>query len=584
MRQAILTCENVTVEYNTGARAACGVSFTLYRGECLSLVGESGCGKTTLARAALGLLPPGTQVSGSIRVGDTEIVGASERVLRRLRGLVVGFVAQDPFEACNPLDRVEAHVAEAWRAHRLKPPTDTIAGALTALNIQNAPTMMRRYPHQWSGGMLQRATIAAAAAHHPLLIITDEPTSALDADLSDSTLVDLRKTGAAVLLVSHNIGVVARHADRVAVLYAGRIVEIADAETVLDYPRHPYTIALLNAVPCPGAGLPEALPGAPPSLIKVQAGCSFAPRCRHAKDTCHTQTPVLRGGVACPVLAPIGHEGDFAGQGGASKQQALSETSPLPNRSNRPEDHAPRAVPSLTITNEEFVVQARQVAKTYDKGAKSVHALIRASLQVKRGEIVGICGPSGCGKSTFLRLLATIEPPTAGEIYLGGELTTTGGDKRILSRLARSGYVMPIFQDPVGSLNRNWAIWRTVTEPLMAPHRTDRPSPSLRREIAEAELRDVGLSNVDIEAKPDELSVGQCQRVAIARALTARPALIIADEPTSALDASISASILHLLAAAAEAGTAIVMVSHDQLVLNALCHRVLTMTDGVLEA
>lgn len=584
MRSAILTYDNVTIEYNTGARAARGVSFTVHQGECLALVGESGCGKTTLARAALGLLPPGTQVSGSIRIGDIEIVGASARVLRQLRGLKAGFVAQDPFEACNPLDRVEAHVAEAWRAHRLSPMNGVILGAISALGIKSASAMLRRYPHQWSGGMLQRATIAAAAAHHPPLIITDEPTSALDADLADSMLDDLRKTGAAVLLVSHDIGVVARHADRVAVLYAGQIVEIAETETILNHPRHPYTIALLNAIPRLGAGLPVALPGAPPNLAATESGCSFAPRCRYAQEDCYTQTPVLQDGVACLVLTQSRREGGITEPRKASRRQVASGTTSPSVETNRRQRNTCVVALFSTSNHEELVVQARQVAKIYDKGAKSVFALVRASLRVKRGEIVGICGPSGCGKSTFLRLLATIELPTTGEVYLGGELATSGASKRIMSRLARRGYVMPIFQDPVGSLDRNWAIWRTITEPLMAPHRAGRPSLSQRREIAEAKLRQVGLANVDIRAKPDELSVGQCQRVAIARALTARPALIIADEPTSALDASVSAAILHLLAAAAEEGTAIVMVSHDQLVLNALCHRVLTMSDGVLEA
>ena len=579
MSRVVLAYSNVTVEYSTGVRASRDVSFSLREGECLALVGESGCGKTTLARAALGLLPPGTRVSGSIQVDGIEIVGASDRTLRRLRGLVIGFVAQDPFEACNPLDRVMIHVAEAWRAHRLRPPSGVIARILAALNIRDAPMMMRRYPHQWSGGMLQRATIAAAGAHHPPLIIADEPTSALDSDLADSTLADLRRTGATLLLVSHNLGQVARHADRVAVLYAGQIVEIATAEAVLNHPCHPYTIALLEALPRPGAGLPEALPGAPPNLSHVEAGCSFAPRCRHARDTCYTQTPVLHGGVACPVIAPRGREQDLPSLGKGSGQDVIPEPEPPASRSSRPA-HGAWAVPSLS---KRFVVEARRVSKIYDKGVGSVHALVSASLQVERGEIVGICGPSGCGKSTFLRLLSTIELPTTGQVYLGGELATVGGNRRISSRLARSGYVMPIFQDPMGSLDRNWAIWRTITEPLMAPHCKEHLSPSARREIARAKLHDVGLAQVSIEARPDELSVGQCQRVAIARALLAQPALLIADEPTSALDVSVSASILRLLAAVAERGTAIVVVSHDRLVLGALCHRILTMTAGVLE-
>ncbi len=568
MKSTILTFENVTVEYETGARAVRDVSLRLYRDECLALVGESGCGKTTLVRTALGILPPGTRVYGSIRVGDAEVLDAPGHTLRQLRGLVVGFVAQDPYKACNPLDRVGAHVAEAWRAHGLKPPQDAIRNALDALGIRHAATALRRYPHQWSGGMLQRATIAAAAAHHPPLIIADEPTSALDANLADSTLADLRRTGATVLLVSHDINVVTRHADRVAVLYAGRIVELAEAKDVLKHPRHPYTIALLNAIPRLGGGLPTALPGAPPDLTEVQAGCAFAPRCRYAQATCRTQTPILRNGVACPVLSSDRQETPPT----IRQTTAQHHAAPLVSR---------RARHTGGATAPACVVQARQVSKTYERGIRSVRALVRASLRVEAGEIVGICGPSGCGKSTLLRLLATIERPTTGEVYWGGELVAVGG-RRISTRRMRSGYVMPIFQDPVGSLDRRWPIWRTITEPLMAAHRASRPLPAQRREIAAARLHDVGLGNIDPAARPDELSVGQCQRVAIARALTAKPALIIADEPTSALDVSVSASILHLLAAAAEAGMAIVIVSHDQAVLDVLCHRVLTMIDGIL--
>jgi len=560
MNEPLLHYQDVMVTYATGAQAVRGVSFTLAAGECLALVGESGCGKTTLARAALGLLPAGAQVTGSIRLQGTQIVGASFQQLRQLRGLQVGLVAQDPFEACNPLDRVMRHVAEAWRAHGRRVPQQTIATALANLGIANAATRMTRYPHQWSGGMLQRATIAAAAVHQPPLIIADEPTSALDADLADTTLTMLRRTGAAILLVSHDIGVVARHADRVAVVYAGRIVEIADAQTVLRQPHHPYTVALLQAIPQSHTGLPVPLPGTPPDLKQPLPGCAFAPRCRHAESACHTTAPALVDGVACPVVVP-------------TRPLATPVADPICLKPG------PRARFAIRNSQSAFVAEARNVAKAYDRGRKSVNAVVTASLQVQPGEIVGIGGPSGCGKSTFLRLLATIEPPTAGTVYLNGVCIATGQTRRITHKLARSGYVMPIFQDPVGSLDRRWPIWRTITEPLTAKQRL---SPARRQALALEQLDAVGLAHLDLAARPNELSVGQCQRIAIGRALLARPALIVADEPTSALDASVSAAILHLLADIAAKGTAIVIVSHDQAMLQALCHRVLAMRDGVL--
>ena len=572
MNKAELSCSGLSVEYGNGIQAVRNVSFSVNPGECVALVGESGCGKTTISYASLGLLPSSAKVTGSIRVGDTEINTASPAMLRRLRGRCIGFVVQDPFEACNPLDRVERHVAEAWSAHGEKPPRNQILNSLARLAIRDTKAMMRRFPHQWSGGMLQRATIAAAAAHKPPLIIADEPTSALDVDLADETLAALRHAGTAILLISHDIDMVARHADRVAVVYAGHIVEMADARMLLKHPRHPYTIALLNAVPRPGAGLPQPLRGTPPDLAAKGRGCAFAPRCSYTEPGCFLSVPELQLGVACSVLAPHGY----------SKEYYSSSTfnTVKPDESSV-SSHPRRTAEQTTAINRcsTPVAEAREVVKIYDNGAKPVTAVLRASLQVHQGEIIGICGPSGCGKSTFLRILATIEPPGGGEVYLNGQRIDNAGNKRTIRKLLRSGYVMPIFQDPVGSLDQHWPVWRTVTEPLMARQFLMQ---GIRREIAAERLHEVGLGHIDPDARPEELSVGQCQRISIVRAMITKPALIVADEPTSALDASVSAVILHLLAGVAAKGTAIVIASHDTAVLGALCHRIVTMRDGVL--
>lgn len=486
--------ENVSITYANGFCAARNVSFAVEAGECLAIVGESGSGKTTLVRAALGLLPETAKISGSIRVGETEVVGASNRTLRSLRGLVVGFVAQDPFAACNPLARVVTHVAEAWRVHGFEPSENSIVDSLEKLGIENAEFRARKYPHEWSGGMLQRATIAAATAHCPKLIVADEPTSALDASRADSILTILRSTGAAVLLISHDINLVARHAHRIAVCFGGQIVEINCAREVLERPQHPYTISLLNAVP-------------------------------------------RRDG---------------------KKSLAAAET------------------------QADVVLEAENLSRVYGHGANSVSAVIRADLQVRRGEIVGIYGDSGSGKSTLLRLLATIETASSGTVRLGGEASAIGESGNLSSKRVRNGFVMPIFQDPISSLDRRWAIWRSVTEPLMAKHRKKRFSKAERREAARKIFAEVGLSEVNLDAKPFELSVGQCQRVSVARALVAEPKLLVADEPTSALDVSVSATILRLLARIAQKGTAIIIVSHDEPMLNSFCHRVLRMHEGVL--
>ncbi|NJM08673.1 ABC transporter ATP-binding protein [Candidatus Gracilibacteria bacterium] len=266
--------------------------------------------------------------------------------------------------------------------------------------------------------------------------------------------------------------------------------------------------------------------------------------------------------MACPVLNPLA---------GLAAPIDLPVVAPVVTRNTL---HVRRS-PVL-------VVEARQVAQQYGRGARAVAAVRAASMAVRQGEIVGIAGPSGCGKSTLLRLLATIETPASGTVLLNGTLATQGGSTRLYSPLARNGFVMPIFQDPLGSLDRRWPIWRTIAEPLTAPHRAARLSAAQQRSIAQEHLSHVGLAHIDPDARPAELSVGQCQRIAIARALVAAPGLIIADEPTSALDASIAAAILRLLATTARNGTAIVIVSHDRPLLDLLCDRVLTMHDGVL--
>jgi len=294
-----LRVDELTVTYPGGARAVRGISLAVEPGQCLALVGESGCGKSTVAKAVLGLLPHATHLTGSITIDGQEIAGAPETALRKLRGLRVGLVAQDPMRSFNPLLSVGTSVTESWRVHRQRPPRDAVTDALTALGIPEARTRSGKRPHEWSGGMLQRAAIAAAGAHTPPLIVADEPTSALDADRADAVLEALRATGAGILLISHDLHLVGRHSDTISVMYAGRLVESGPAADLLADPRHPYSAALLAATPRPGQGLPVPLPGAPPPLDQGGPGCSFAPRCPAVMDDCHTRHPELRNHLAC---------------------------------------------------------------------------------------------------------------------------------------------------------------------------------------------------------------------------------------------------------------------------------------------
>lgn len=299
MTDDALTITALDVRYADGVHAVRGVDLAVPEGRCLGLVGESGSGKSTVVNAVLGLLPRSARVSGSVVVDGTEVIGASGGTLHRLRGKTLGLVAQDPMASFDPLMSVAGSVAEAWRVHHERPGHDEVGRALERLGIDHARVRSKLRPHMWSGGMLQRAAIAAAEAHHPRVIVADEPTSALDADRADAIVTALRDSGSAILLVSHDLALVARHSDEVAVMYAGEVVERGSSAQVLERPRHPYTRALLAATPRPGQGLPVALEGAPPRLDEEPCGCAFAPRCSMAVTHCRAEQPRLVAGVSC---------------------------------------------------------------------------------------------------------------------------------------------------------------------------------------------------------------------------------------------------------------------------------------------
>ncbi|MEV2268209.1 ABC transporter ATP-binding protein [Nonomuraea africana] len=444
---AALEVSGLSVTYRDGTRALREVSLTVAPGERLAVVGASGSGKSTLARAVLGLLPRGARAEGSIRTGGRP-----------------GYVAQDPFTACDPLRTVGHHVREAWRAAGLRPPPGAAEAAVAALALD--PGALARHPHQWSGGMLQRAAIAAAGALSPALTVADEPTSALDAGLADEVMAALARSAGALLVITHDLRLAADWASRVAVLYEGSVVETGPAGRLLSDPRHPHTRALVAALPAASAGRAAA-----------------------------SQGPAL--------------------------------------------------------------VTARHLARHYG----GVAAVRDASLSIGPGQVVGVHGRSGSGKSTLLRLLAGLEPPDGGALSLPD---------------SRPGWAMPVFQDARASLDPLWPIWRTITEPLTRLRAAE------RRARAVAGLASVGLGHLDPRTRPGRLSAGQCQRVAILRAVMARPALIVADEPTSGLDTVAAGQVAGLLRAAADSGTAVVVVSHDLDLLGGLCHDVHLMHDGVI--
>jgi peptide/nickel transport system ATP-binding protein len=472
--QPVLECRGLTIAYPSGAIPVRDISFQVRPGECFALIGGSGSGKSTIAKALIGLHRQSTQVTGQIHLNGRDMMAADSRTWQKARGRQIGFIAQNPWAACDPLRPVRDHVAEAWRCHGLVQEWHHIARRLEALDVDEAATRMMEHPHTWSGGMLQRASITAAAALDCPLIVADEPTSALDADRAQAVMDALRALGRAVLLISHDIELVMRNADRMGVLHDGRLAETGAPETLRTNPTHAETRRLLGAL------------------------------------------------------------------------------SPLPSR---------KVMPSKTP-----LLQLSNVSVCYDKGR--VRALEDVSLDISAGEIVGLQGPSGCGKSTLLRLVMGFEKPTFGRISRAPELMAPAA-------------ILPVFQDPISSLVPHWPIWRSVAEPLTAPHRSWLGHSDIKA-CAVTSLASVGLDKIDPEARPNELSVGQCQRAALARAMIAKPALITADEPTSALDSPSTHRISMLLRHAADAGTAVLIVSHDQQFLTRLADRVITMNSAIL--
>lgn len=313
IRNTALTLSDLRVTYPNGVQALRGIDLDLAAGEAIAVVGESGCGKSTLAAAILRLLPDGAAVSGEVRLNGENISARDERFARTVRGRRVGLVVQDPIGSFNPVMRVGAQAIEARQLHHrgCRPAGqslwDWVTHLLDLLQIPEAARRARQYPHEWSGGMLQRAAIAVATANDPPVLVADEPTASLDPSLAVDVLAGLRerqvRAGAALLLITHQLGLAAGVADRIAVMYAGRIVEIGSAEQVIRRPRHPYTRALIAALPRLGGGLPEPLDGEIPVLAPPPPGCAFSARCRLAVASCTVGLPpALVAGVACPVI------------------------------------------------------------------------------------------------------------------------------------------------------------------------------------------------------------------------------------------------------------------------------------------
>nr|BFD88123.1 ABC transporter ATP-binding protein [Streptomyces sp. Xyl84] len=542
-----------------------GVSLQVRPGETLALVGESGSGKSTIALAALGLLAANARATGSAVIAGTQIVGAPENSLAALRGRTVSMVFQEPATALDPLTRIGKQIAEVIRNHREVTAKDAAAEAVELLRRVGIPEPGKRaraYPFQLSGGQRQRVVIAMAIANEPGLLIADEPTTALDVTVQAEILDLLRRlaaeTGTGVLLVTHNMGVVADFADRVAVMYRGEIVETGPVEDVLLRPAHDYTRRLLAAVP--RLSVAGAADGS--------AGSAGSAAAEHGTGRPPATAQARRAGPSAPPAGPSA-SGDRTAGGRADGSAAESAT-----ESVDASVAGPAAEPAA-----EPVVELRDVSVLFGRGKAAVRALGGVSFRVEPAQTLGLVGESGSGKSTAARVALGLIPPTSGTVSLfGADLARTRARAR---RALRAG-IGVVLQDPVASLDARMTVGECVAEPLRI-HRRDLSAKDRQAKVA-AVLDRVRLPREVARRAPRELSGGQRQRVSLARALVLEPRLLVADEPTSALDVSVQEAVLEVITELqGELGFACLFVSHDLAVVQHFAQRVVVMRAGRIE-
>ncbi|MFZ3307460.1 MAG: ABC transporter ATP-binding protein [Mycobacterium sp.] len=575
----LLEVTNLSVDFPTEGstlKAVRGVDFHVDAGEVVAIVGESGSGKSTAAMAVVALLPEYADVRGSVRLQGTELVGLSDDAMSRRRGNTIGTVFQDPMSALTPVYTVGDQIAEAIEVHQ--PRTGKRAARqrtielLELVGIAQPDRRARAFPHELSGGERQRVVIAIAIANDPDLLICDEPTTALDVTVQAQILEVLKTardvTGAGVLIITHDLGVVGEFADRALVMYAGTIVESAAVGDVYRDRRMPYTVGLLGSVPrldAPQGTRLVPIPGAPPSLSALEPGCPFAPRCPLVVNECRTEEPKLSTVAPDHQAACIRTE-HVVGRSAADIYGVSTESQP----------GQPGEPP--------VVVRVRDLVKTYPltkgvlfrRNIGEVRAVDGISFELRQGRTLAIVGESGSGKSTTLHEILELTAPQAGSIeVLGTDVATlTSASRRALRR-----DIQVIFQDPAASLDPRLPVFELLAEPLRANGFNKADTSNRVAELLEI----VVLGHTDASRYPGEFSGGQKQRIGIARALALQPKILALDEPVSALDVSIQAGIINLLLDLQQQfGLSYLFISHNLSVVKHLAHHVAVMHRGVI--
>jgi peptide/nickel transport system ATP-binding protein len=548
-----------------------GVTLHIDAGETLGIVGESGCGKSMTGLSIMQLLPPGGHiVGGSVEFMGRDLAPLNYNEMHEIRGNDIAMIFQDPMTSLNPTKTIGDQVAEPVRIHRGANHREALDRAAEVLGLVGLPRPKERlgdYPHQLSGGMRQRVMIAMALACDPKLLIADEPTTALDVTIQAQILEllsDLKeKLGMAVLLITHDMGVIAGRTDRVMVMYAGKAVESCSTEALFDEMRHPYSQALLASIPRLEQDNKQRLysiPGLPPDLTNPPVGCRFAPRCERATDKCRVDEPPLTGPsdehtFACwhPIDGPLDMSSSRRVGGPAEGSQA-------------------RVILEVKNLVKEFPVSGGLFAR----GAKHrVHAVSDVSFSVRQGETFGLVGESGCGKTTVGRLITALETSDSGAIEFNGE-DITKFDRKTLRAQRRNFQLM--FQDPYASLDPRMRVGAILREPLAIQGIGTRDE---QNEIIQGLLADVGLAPDAVDRYAHEFSGGQRQRIGLARALALNPKLVVADEPVSALDVSIRSQVLNLMRRLQSThDLTYIVISHDLAVVKYLADTIGVMYLG----